>query len=70
MKIINSDYWINQSYIFIPENHHSFNDTLRSLYSGKWIPILVLLNKNNNIASNTEVKLKSHKISRNFCEIQ
>ena len=58
MKIINSDYWMNQTYIFIPENRQSFNDTLRSLYSGKWIPILVLLNQKN-IASNTVVNFKS-----------
>ena len=57
MKIVNSDYWMNQTYIFVPENGDSFNDTLHSLHGGKWIPILFLLNKNN-IASNTVVNFQ------------
>ena len=57
MKIVNSDYWMNQTYIFVPENGDSFNDTLHSLHGGKWIPILFLLNKNN-IASNTVVSFQ------------
>ena len=57
MKIVNSDYWMNQTYIFVPENGDSFNDTLHSLHGGKWIPILFLLNKND-IASNTVVNFQ------------